>query len=185
LIREGRRLTLARVADIVGISYGSAQAIVHDYSGYHKVCAQWVPKQLTAQHKQQRVDVATRFPQRYEGDRDRRRDMGPPLRTGEQEAPSSHVRRKFKQQPSCKKLLLTSFWDMRGPILSNFQAHGGTVNSVKYSALLQDQLIPAIRHKRRVLFPHDNARQHTATARYRLCNGLDVNCFRIPLTVPI
>jgi transposase len=39
LIREDRRLTLARVADIVGISYGSAQATVHDDLGYHKVCA--------------------------------------------------------------------------------------------------------------------------------------------------
>jgi transposase len=30
LIREDWRLMLARVTDIVGISYGSAQAIVHD-----------------------------------------------------------------------------------------------------------------------------------------------------------
>jgi hypothetical protein len=59
---------LARVADIVGISCGSAQAIVHDDLGYHKVCVRWVPKQLTAQHKQQRVDVATRFLQHHEED---------------------------------------------------------------------------------------------------------------------
>jgi transposase len=65
LIREDRQLTLARVADIVGISYRSAQAIVHDDLGYHKVCVRWAPKQLTAQHKQQHVDVATRFLQCY------------------------------------------------------------------------------------------------------------------------
>jgi hypothetical protein len=68
LIREDRRLTLAHVADIVAFSHGSAQAIVHDDLGYHKVCALWVPKQFTAQHKQQRVDVATRFLQHYEED---------------------------------------------------------------------------------------------------------------------
>jgi histone-lysine N-methyltransferase SETMAR len=66
--------------------------------------------------------------------------------------------------------MLTFFWDMRGRILVKFQAHGETVNSAKYSALLQDQLKPAICHKRRlllfkgVLLPHDNARMHTATA---------------------
>jgi hypothetical protein len=70
LIGEDRQLILARVMDIVGISYGSAQAIVHDDLGYHKVCVWWVPKQLTAQHKQQcvRVYVATWFLQRYEED---------------------------------------------------------------------------------------------------------------------
>ena len=50
------------------VSYGSAQAIVHDDLGYHKVCARWVPKQLTSQHKDQRVDVATKFLQRYDED---------------------------------------------------------------------------------------------------------------------
>jgi hypothetical protein len=33
LIREHPRLVLAHVVDIVGISYGSAQAIVHDNMG--------------------------------------------------------------------------------------------------------------------------------------------------------
>jgi hypothetical protein len=46
LIREDRQLTLARVADIMGMSYGSAQAIVHDDLGYHKVCVWWVPNTL-------------------------------------------------------------------------------------------------------------------------------------------
>jgi uncharacterized protein (DUF2237 family) len=59
---------LACVTDIVSISYGSAQAILHDDLGYHKVCAQWVAEQLTAQHKRQHVDVATWFLQHYEED---------------------------------------------------------------------------------------------------------------------
>jgi hypothetical protein len=80
------------------------------------------------------------------------------------------LRKKFKQQLSCKKLMLTFFWDMQGPVLAKFQAHGETVNSAKYSVLLQDQLKPAVRHRRRellskrVLLLHDNARSHMATA---------------------
>jgi histone-lysine N-methyltransferase SETMAR len=61
------------------------------------------------------------------------------------------------------------FWDMRRPILTEFQVHE-TVNSAKYSALLQDELKPAIRQKRRgllskgVLLLHHNAQPRTATA---------------------
>jgi hypothetical protein len=41
--------------------------------------------------------------------------------------PSSTVRKKFEQQPSCKKLMLTFVWDMGGgPILAKFQVHGET-----------------------------------------------------------
>jgi hypothetical protein len=66
-------------------------------------------------------------------------------------------------------MMLTSFWDMQGPILVKFQAHGETVNSVKYYRLLQDQLKAAIRYKRwrllskGVLLLHSNAWPHTAT----------------------
>jgi histone-lysine N-methyltransferase SETMAR len=72
--------------------------------------------------------------------------------------------------PVRKKLMLTFFWDMRGPIMVKFQAHGETVNSAKCSALLQEYLKPAIRHKqwgllsKGVLLLHDNARPHSATA---------------------
>jgi hypothetical protein len=52
----------------VGISYGSAQAIVHDDLGYHEVCVQWVPKQIAVQYKQQHVDFATLFLQCSEED---------------------------------------------------------------------------------------------------------------------
>ena len=52
----------------MNIKYGSAQVIVHDDLGYHKVCARWVPKQLTPQRKDQRVDIATQFLKRYDED---------------------------------------------------------------------------------------------------------------------
>lgn len=42
LIKEDDRNTLAQVAAILGISYGSAQAILHDDSRYCKFCARWM-----------------------------------------------------------------------------------------------------------------------------------------------
>jgi histone-lysine N-methyltransferase SETMAR len=141
-----------------------------------------VPKQLTAQHKQQCIDAATRFLQCYEedpgilerimtGDKTLVYHYEPESKRQSMEwrHPLSPVHKKFKQQPPHKKLMLMFFWDMRGP-LAKFQAHGESVNSAEYSALLQDQLKPTIRHKRRgllskgVLLLHDNAWPHTATA---------------------
>jgi len=78
--------------------------------------------------------------------------------------PLQHRRR----QPSAKKVMLTLFWDMHGPMLVHFQAHGQTVNSANYCAMLQNELKPAICKKRRgmpsknVLLHHDNAHPHTA-----------------------
>jgi len=84
--------------------------------------------------------------------------------------PSFPMQKKFKRQPSAKKVMLTLFWDMHGPILVHFQVHGQTVNSANYCAMLQNELKPAIYKKRRgmlskkVLLHHDNGRPCTAAA---------------------
>ena len=64
--------------------------------------------------------------------------------------------------------MLTVFWDSKGPILENYQECGTTVTSATYCDLLQRELKPAIRSKRKgklskeILLLHDNARPHTA-----------------------
>jgi hypothetical protein len=119
--------------------------------------------------------------------------MGPPLRTGEREAKhgvetsvvpcSQEVQTTTALQETDANFL----WDMGGPILVKFQEHGETVNNAKYSTLLQDQLKPAVCHKRWALLSkevimHGRIQQQQW---YRLYNDLDLNCFRIPLTVLI
>jgi len=61
MIREDRRIMMSEVAALLDISYVSAYAILHDDLVYRKVCAWWVPKELTIVHKQQRVEVVTQF----------------------------------------------------------------------------------------------------------------------------
>ena len=52
-----RRVTIDEVAHVLQISHGSAYVMMHNKFGFHKVCARWVPKQLTEALKQTRVDI--------------------------------------------------------------------------------------------------------------------------------
>ena len=183
MIREDRQITVSEVAAHLDISYGSAYAILHDDLGYRKVHARWVPKELTVVNKQQRMEVATQLVRWYEEDPSilerivtgdetwvHHYDPDSKRQSMKWRHPSSPVQKKFKRQPSAKKIMLTLLWDMHGPILLHFQAHGQTVNSANYSAMLRNKLKPEICKKRRemlskkVLLHHNNARPHTAAA---------------------
>ena len=138
---------------------------------------------LTVVHKWQHMEAATQLIRRYEEDPSilerivtgdetwvHHYDPESKRQSMEWKHPSSPAQKKFKRQPSTKKVMLTLFWDMHGPILVHSQAHGQTVNSVNYCAMLRNELKPAICKKRRgmlskkVLLHHDNARPHTAAA---------------------
>jgi transposase len=55
LIRENRRITIHKIADALQLFYGSVQAMIENL-GYHKVCAKWVPRQLTPDLRHIRVE---------------------------------------------------------------------------------------------------------------------------------
>jgi hypothetical protein len=61
VIRENRRVTTDEVAVELGISHGSAHHITHDVLQYHKVCARWVPKQLTPDLKERHKELLGRY----------------------------------------------------------------------------------------------------------------------------
>ena len=54
LIKENRRITMNELVESLGVSAGSAVKIM-DILGYSKVCARWVPRQLTEAHKRSRL----------------------------------------------------------------------------------------------------------------------------------
>jgi len=78
--------------------------------------------------------------------------------------PLSPVAKKFKMQPSAGKLMLTVFWESQGPVLETYQERGTNITSATYCDMLQRDLKPAIRSKRRgklskeSLLLNDNAR---------------------------
>jgi hypothetical protein len=66
--------------------------------------------------------------------------------------------------------MLALFWDISGPIHEHYQQKGKTVNSARYSTMLEEEVKPVIRSRRhgilskRILLLHDNAQPHTAAA---------------------
>jgi len=53
LIRENRRMTVEGVAERLIVSVGSAYSLIQDSLKFSKVCARWVPKELTEERKRQ------------------------------------------------------------------------------------------------------------------------------------
>lgn len=180
LIRNDRRISCRIIANSVGISVGTAQAIVAEL-GYSKVCARWVPRQLTEELKLKRLNVCTELLKRYAsegdafmnniitGDESWAHHYTP--ETKRQSMQWHHLGspppKKFKVTPSAGKVMVTVFWDMQGVLLVEFLPKGETINSERYKQTLR-KLAVAIRRKRpdmkNVILHHDNARPHTAHA---------------------
>ena len=128
-------VAIDEVAHVLQISHDSAYEMTQNKLGFHKVCARWVPKQLTEVHKQTRVDICQKHLDRYGNERDIFLDK---IITGDEtwvhhydpeskgqsmewKHPQSPCKKKFKTQPSAGKLMLTIFWYSQSPVLEHYQ----------------------------------------------------------------
>ena len=181
-IREDRRFTISSLSlEFPDISKSLLHDVVTSRLGYRKVCARWVPKMLTDDHKKRRKESAMAFLKQYRKEGDQ---MLSQIVTGDEtwishSTPESKEQskqwkhsdspapKKFKQTASTKKIMCTVFWDRHGVLLVEFLPNGQTVNSDKYCSTLTN-LRRAIQNKRRgmlsrgILLLHDNARPHTS-----------------------
>ncbi|KAL7724756.1 hypothetical protein ACLKA6_008633 [Drosophila palustris] len=56
IIMSDRKVKVREIADILKISAGSVHTIIHEHLGIKKVFSKWVPRLLTPEQKQQRID---------------------------------------------------------------------------------------------------------------------------------
>ncbi|KAF7269843.1 hypothetical protein GWI33_017133 [Rhynchophorus ferrugineus] len=56
MILNDRKLKLNEIADTLKISTERVHHIIHEYLGMRKLCAKWVPRELTFDQKQRRFD---------------------------------------------------------------------------------------------------------------------------------
>lgn len=71
MIMANRRVIIDEIAFSLQISRGFAFQTIHDELSFHKVCARWVPRELTAEHKRKRLEVCQRLLDRYNNDGER------------------------------------------------------------------------------------------------------------------
>jgi len=180
LIQSDRRITQQYIANSVGISKERVGYIINQL-GYRKICSRWVPRKLTEENKQRRKECCEVLLQRYQvegvdflfnivtGDETWVHHYDPEEKRQSMEYRHflSPQTKKFKTQPSAKKLLLTVFWDAKHVYVMEYLEAGSTVNSARY--------IETLKHLRRrvcrvrkstqpIILQHDNARPHTSRA---------------------
>jgi len=68
LNRENRRITFEEFAGRLNLSVGSVYSLIYDSLKCSKVCARWVPKELTEESKPKRLDDCSRHSARYRED---------------------------------------------------------------------------------------------------------------------
>jgi len=146
-----------------------------------KVCARWVPHDLSAENKKKRMGAALEFWSRYQeegdeclnhivtGDETWVHYWMPETKQASKQWKKSGERapKKFKERPSAGKVLVTMFWDRKGIIHTAYMPQGTTITTASYLDTLW-RLQAAIKRKRPGLLTegvslfHNNAPAHSA-----------------------
>ncbi|GBO11356.1 hypothetical protein AVEN_111355-1 [Araneus ventricosus] len=65
LVLNNRRVTMDEIHRLLGISVGTTHTIMHQHLKFRKICAQWVPHELTAEQRNNRMALSLSHLQRY------------------------------------------------------------------------------------------------------------------------
>lgn len=182
LVNADRRITIRRIAEEVGISLERVGFILHEKLGLVKLSARWIPRLLTNEQKQVRAQMSLDLFHRFDADPTNFKSR---VVTGDEtwvyhydpETKSQSMQWlpkgnrppvKARVAKSAGKVMLSLFWDSKGPLLVDFMPPKSTITGQYYSDLLT-KLREAIMEKRRgkvtrgVLLLHDNAPPHKST----------------------
>ncbi|KAM8707598.1 hypothetical protein ACLKA7_014689 [Drosophila subpalustris] len=174
-----RKVKVREIADILKISAGSVHTIIHEHLGMKKVFSKWVPRLLTPEQKQQRIDESkscldmftrnkSEFLRRYiTMDETWIHHFTPESnrQSAEWHAAGESRPKRPKTQQLAGKVVASIFWDAHGIIFIDYLQKGQTINSDYYMALLErlkDEIAKKRPHmaKKKVLFHQDNAPCH-------------------------
>jgi hypothetical protein len=65
VVQGDRQITDTDTVDNLDINCESAYSIIHEHLRYHKICARWVPKQLTDEHRWSCMETCMQFFKQY------------------------------------------------------------------------------------------------------------------------
>lgn len=146
-IEEDRRRTVREAAEAIDTSYGTVRTILHDYLNMNRICARWVPKLLSTDEQNRRVDVSRQFLRRHarEGDEFLKRiitcdetwlwlfDPETKQQSSQWRETSSPPPTKARVSKSGGKYMFVMFADREGMLLCHAVPPTATVNSDYYS----------------------------------------------------
>ncbi|GFU87794.1 histone-lysine N-methyltransferase SETMAR [Trichonephila clavipes] len=160
-IRKGRLFTISTLAlEFPNVGRTTLHKVVSEKLKFRKLCARWVPRLLTEEHKLKRMACALDFLDRHhkEGDQFLERivtgdetwvaHITPESKRQSMEwcHTNSPVRVKAKRTILTRKVMATVFWDRHGVLLVEFNQQGTTINAAAYCATLT-KLRRAIQNK--------------------------------------
>lgn len=180
-IRNDRRLTVREVANELGISIGSCHSILSDELGMKRVAAKLVPKLLTEDQMEYRIEVCLELKNRVTNDPNFIKsiitgdetwvygyDPETKVQSSQWKSANSPRPKKCRQVRSSIKVMLIVFFDFYGLVHYEFVPKGQTVNQVFYKQVLE-RLREKVRRKRPEawkskswILHHDNAPAHSA-----------------------
>jgi [histone H3]-lysine36 N-dimethyltransferase SETMAR len=177
IVTEERRISIRELATRLSISYHSTYDMLHSF-GLRKLCSRFVPRFLSGEMCDQRLQCCTANLQLFESHGDGfinnivTQDETPvslyvpesKRQSSEWCFPQDSAPRKLRSGTSHKRAaMLTVFWDSHGILKVDFLEKGATINSAYYVALLRD-----VRRSHRkprgipLWLLHDNAPIHTS-----------------------
>ncbi|XP_046976362.1 histone-lysine N-methyltransferase SETMAR-like [Vanessa cardui] len=181
IVLADRRVTIRHVAEITGLSYGSIQRILANELHMNKVSARWVPRMLTDEQKNKRVDISRANLEKFQCDKDifllrfvtmdetwiHHFDPETEQQSMTWKRASSPTPKKFKVSSSAGKVMASVFLDAEGIIMVEYLEKGATITGSYYADQIR-RWREAIKQKSRgklragVLFHQDNAPSHKA-----------------------
>ena len=146
---QDRRITLRELAEEVGVSIGSVYTIFTADLGLRRVSGKFVPKLLTMEQKQLRLEIAQDMLDCVESDSNflntvitgdeswvYEYDPETKAQSSQWKYPSSPRPKKARQVRSNVKGMLTVFFDSRGVVHHEYAPQGQTVTKEYYEGVL-------------------------------------------------
>ncbi|XP_012564110.2 histone-lysine N-methyltransferase SETMAR-like [Hydra vulgaris] len=151
IILNDRKVKLLEIANTLKISKERVGHIIHEYLDMRKLCAKWVPRELTIDQKQQRIDDSEQCLELLHRNRTdffcryitmdetwlHHHTLESNRQSAEWTARDEPTPKRGKTQQSAGKVMASVFWDTHGIIFIDYLEKEKTINSDYYIALLE------------------------------------------------
>lgn len=188
LISRDKRIPLEKIMELSLLSEEEAYEIVHDNLGLKKICERWVPRLWTPEQRSYRVEVSRQLLDRSDNEGD---DFLNSIIIGDDSfiqyytptnAPKNLGSQKLKYIPEVDQTAVgfIIFYDCQGIILFKQVPEHTVVNSEYYAHFLRNELLPAIKEKRKdvdiskLCLIHGNSPTHNSLLTQKALDDIDL-----------